>query len=176
MSSMANTHAFPALRRPAGVRGARAAWVTLWSLMAWLWLLASSSSANAIHNAIMTAPSGMGWLSSVQSGFASITKGNGLVFATAVSGISIVIAVAVSLNWRAKAFLIVAAVLNLVFWVLGQGFGGIFAGGATDPNAAPLFILLAYALCTLVPFEQRLGPVLISQGGECSGRGSAHAR
>ena len=35
-------------------------------------------------------------------------------------------------------------VLQLLYWLVGQGFGGIFQGGATDPNAAPLFILLAY--------------------------------
>ncbi|MGA2928243.1 MAG: hypothetical protein ABSG43_20050 [Solirubrobacteraceae bacterium] len=139
-----------------GVRGARTAWAALWLVMAWLWLLAPSSSANAIHNAINAAPSGMSWLSSVQDGFASITKGNGLVFALVLAAASAAIAIAVAANWRAKQFLILAAVLNLIFWVVGQGFGGIFAGGATDPNAGLLFIVLAYALYTLVGFEQRL--------------------
>jgi hypothetical protein len=142
-----------------GVRGARSAWAALWLVMAWLWLLAPSSSANAIHNAINAAPSGMSWLSSVQNGFASITKGNGLVFALVLSGLSAAIGIAVAVNWRAKEFLILAAVLNLVFWVVGQGFGGIFAGGATDPNAGLLFIVLSYTLYTLVPYEQRLAPV-----------------
>ena len=40
--------------------------------------------------------------------------------------------------------------LSLAYWVFGQGFGGIFQGGATDPNAGPLFVLLAYVLYTLV--------------------------
>jgi hypothetical protein len=38
-----------------------------------------------------------------------------------------------------------------VFWIVGQGFGGIFTGAATDPNAAPLFCLLAWALYALIP-------------------------
>jgi len=46
--------------------GARIAWGALWVLMAWLWLEAPSSSANAISNAINAAPSGMSWLSTVQ--------------------------------------------------------------------------------------------------------------
>ncbi len=141
-----------------GVRGARIAWAALWLVMAWMWLLAPSSSANAIHNAINAAPSGMSWLSSVQDGFASITKGNGLVFALLLSALSAAIGIAVAVNWRAKEFLILAAVLNLIFWVVGQGFGGIFAGGATDPNAGLLFIVLSYTLYTLVPYEQRLAP------------------
>jgi hypothetical protein len=30
-----------------------------------------------------------------------------------------------------------------VIWVAVQNFGGILAGGATDPNSGPLVILLA---------------------------------
>jgi hypothetical protein len=138
-----------------GVRGARTAWAVLWLVMAWCWLLAPSSSANAIHNMINAAPSGMSWLSTVQNGFASITKGNGLIFALVLSGLSAAIGIAVARDWRAKEFLVLAVVLNLIYWVVGQGFGGIFQGGATDPNAGPLFVLLAYVMYTLVPSDVR---------------------
>jgi hypothetical protein len=30
-----------------------------------------------------------------------------------------------------------------VIWVFGEAFGGIMAGGATDPNSGPLLVLLA---------------------------------
>jgi hypothetical protein len=36
--------------------------------------------------------------------------------------------------------------LSIDYWVLGQSFGGITTGIATDPNAGPLFVLLALAL------------------------------
>ena len=140
-----------------GVRGARAAWAALWLVMAWLWLV-EAGGANGIHNAINAAPSGMSWLSSVQDGFANITKGNGVIFAIILAGVSAAIGIAVAMNWRAKEFLILAAVLNLIYWVVGQGFGGIFQGGATDPNAGLLFIVLCYALYTLVPYEPGLAP------------------
>jgi hypothetical protein len=139
-----------------GVRGARTIWAALWSLMAWLWLMAPSSSANAVHNAINAAPSGMSWLSSLQDGFASAAKGNGLVIAMVLAAASLAIALAVARNWRAKELLALAAALNLVYWLVGQGFGGIPAGGATDPNAGLLFILFAYVMYTLVPYEQGL--------------------
>ena len=129
-----------------GVRGARTAWAALWLVMAWLWLLAPSSGANGIHDAIMVSPSGMSWLTSVQNGFVSITNGNGVVFAIVLSAASIAIAFAVLMNWRAKEFLILATVLNLIFWVVGRGLGGIPAGGETDPNAGLLFVVLAYRL------------------------------
>ena len=44
--------------------------------------------------------------------------------------------------------------LNLIYWVVGQGFGGIFAGGATDPNAGLLFIVLTYTMYTLVDADE----------------------
>jgi hypothetical protein len=36
--------------------------------------------------------------------------------------------------------------LSVVFWVVGQSFGGVFTGLATDPGSAPLFILLAITI------------------------------
>jgi hypothetical protein len=39
-----------------GIQGARLAWAAVWALMAWLWLEAPSSSANAISGAINAAP------------------------------------------------------------------------------------------------------------------------
>ena len=137
-----------------GIRGARIAWGAVWVLMAWLWLEAPSSSANAISGAIGSAPSGMSWLSTVQLWATHATQGNGLVFAIILALISIAIGLAVALDWHPKEFLVAAAVLNLVYWVVGQGFGGIFAGGATDPNAGLLFVVFAGAMYTLLPSEQ----------------------
>jgi hypothetical protein len=137
-----------------GVRGARTAWAILWVLMGWLWLLAPSSTANATRSMINAAPSGMSWLSSLQDAAANAAQGNGLVIALALAFVSAAIGVAVGINWRPKPFLILAIVLNLAYWVVGQGFGGIFAGGATDPNAGLLFVVLAVALYMLIPYEQ----------------------
>jgi copper(I)-binding protein len=38
------------------------------------------------------------------------------------------------------------AVLATLFWVLGQGFGDLLSGQATDPNSGPLLVVLALAL------------------------------
>jgi hypothetical protein len=139
-----------------GVRVARTTWVALWLAMSWLWLLGANSSANATHDLINAAPSGMSWLSTVQNAAASLAKGNGLVIAIVLALLSATIGVAVGLNRWARPFLAIAIVLNLAYWVLGQGFGGIFAGNATDPNAGPLFVLLAVSLYGLVPVDHRV--------------------
>jgi hypothetical protein len=134
-----------------GVRGARTVWAVLWLLMGGLWLLGANSTANATTTLINAAPSGMSWLTTVQDWAANAAQGNGLIIALGLAFVSFAIGVAVARNWHARVFLIAAIVLNLAYWVLGQGFGGIFNGGATDPNAGPLFVLLACALYALVP-------------------------
>ena len=135
-----------------GVLGARVVWAVLWIGMGAIWLLPINSSAHATHDAISGAPSGASWLSGLQNSFAGLAKGNGLAIAIVLGVTSIVIGVGVVINWQPKAFLWVAMLLNLAYWVVPQGFGGIFVGNATDPNAAPLFILLAAALYALTPY------------------------
>jgi preprotein translocase subunit SecF len=103
--------------------------------MAWLWLLAANSTANATSSAISGAPSGAGWLTSLQHSFASAAAGNGLVIALVLAAVTAAIGVSVVLNWRPRAFLALAMILNLVYWVVAQGFGGILTGSGTDPNA-----------------------------------------
>ncbi|HUA45518.1 MAG TPA: hypothetical protein VMA77_09845 [Solirubrobacteraceae bacterium] len=147
-----------------GVRGARIAWGALWVLMAWLWLEAPSSSANAISNAINAAPSGMSWLSTVQLWAAHGSQGNGLLIAIILALVSIAIGLGVAFNWHPAPFLLAAAVLNLAYWVVGQGLGGIFQGGATDPNAGLLFVVFAYAMYALVPYGQQPATAALREG------------
>ena len=134
-----------------GVRGAKAMWVTLWLLTAYLWLLAASSAPGATHDALTSIPSGISGLNSIQSSLANASAGHGLVIALVLAAVSATIGVGVAAGWHARGLLAVAIVLNLVYWVIPQGLGGLFAGGATDPNAGPLFVLLAAAMVPLFP-------------------------
>jgi NADH:ubiquinone oxidoreductase subunit K len=47
---------------------------------------------------------------------------------------------------RNAIFLMVGVAMALDFWVLGQAFGQVFTGMATDPNTGPLLVLLALAV------------------------------
>jgi hypothetical protein len=133
-----------------GIRGTRLMWGALWLVMAWLWLGSAGSSPNAVSEAINGAPSGIAWLTHVQEWLATATNGHGLAIALMLAAISAAIGVAGARNWHARLFLVASIVLNLSFWIVGQGFGGIFTGAATDPNSAPLLCLLACALYALV--------------------------
>ena len=43
----------------------------------------------------------------------------------------------------ANATIVLAGVLALTFWVVGENFGALFTNGATDVNSGPLLLLLA---------------------------------
>jgi len=117
--------------------------------MAWAWLLPANSSANATANAIISAP-GSGWLRSLQTAAATGAKSHGDAIAIVLALASAAIGVAVAKNWRPRSFLALAIVLNVGYWVIGQGFGGIFyTNSATDLNAGPLFVLFALLLLSL---------------------------
>jgi hypothetical protein len=142
-----------------GIRGARTMWASLWIVMAWLWLLASSSSANATRDALTSVPSGIGALDHLRRSVAGATAGHGLIIALVLAAVSAAIGIAVVADWHARDFLAAAIILNLVYWVIPQGLGGMLAGSATDPNAGPLFVLLAAAMYPLVsPRRGALAP------------------
>lgn len=141
-----------------GVAGARLSWAVVWLIGAWLWLMPANSSANATHEAIMMTPAGMTtpapmhWLSRLEGTASVSAQGHGLVIAIALAVISIVIAIPVALNWRPTPFLVLGIALALVYWIVGQGFGGMFyTPSATDPNSGPLLVLFALVLYTLTP-------------------------
>jgi hypothetical protein len=137
-----------------GLGGARRTWAVLWLATGGMWLLGENSAANATHDAIQAAPSGMRWLSSLQHSAAGSANGNGVAIAIALAILSAAVGIAVGANWRPKPFIALAVAINLAYWVLGQGLGGIFTGTGTDPNSAPLFILLALGLYSLTPIRQ----------------------
>ncbi len=132
-----------------GVRGTRAVWAAVWLVMAWAWLLPANSTANATANGIASAP-GSGWLRSLQTAAATGATGHGDAIAIVLALVSAAIGVTVARNWHPRPFLALAIVLNVGYWVIGQGFGGIFyTNSATDLNAGPLFVLLAFVLLSL---------------------------
>jgi len=138
-----------------GALGTRIMWGALWIVMAWCWLLAPNSSANATHDAIAGASSGMGWLDRILGHAANATSGNGLAIAIVLALLSAAIGIGVAVGWQARTLLWAAIYLNILFWIFGQGLGGLATGSATDPNSGPLFVLLAAAVYATLNAEQR---------------------
>jgi hypothetical protein len=129
-----------------GERGGRLAWSALWTGATVLWCLSVNRAADATSEALKTASgNSMHWLASLQTSLAGTTKGHGEAIAIALAIVSLAIAAGVWTRLRREALLL-GALLSIAYWFLGQSLGTLTSGMATDPNAGPLFVLLALAL------------------------------
>jgi hypothetical protein len=129
-----------------GERGGLVVWSLLWLGATALWCLSVNRAADATSEALKTAAgNSMHWLASLQSSLAHISAGHGEAIAVVLAILSLAIAVGVWTRFRREALLL-GVLLSIVYWALGQSLGGLTTGHATDPNAGPLFVLLALAL------------------------------
>jgi hypothetical protein len=133
-----------------GIRGTKIMWASLWLVLAYLWLIAPSATADGTSSVLNATSAGIGPIDSLQNSLASATKGDGVAIALVLAAVSAAIGIGVAAGWRVRLLLALAIVLNLIYWVIPQGFGGIPAGGATDPNSGLLFMVLAAALMPLL--------------------------
>ena len=133
--------------RAVGAHVARALWLVFWLSQAYFALTPVNRAPQAVNGMIASMNSGEpGWLAAIERGGASLVANQGLAASIVLSVALVLIAIGVYLPRPfAKASLVLAIVVALVIWVVAQAFGGILAGGATDPNSGPLLVLLALA-------------------------------
>jgi hypothetical protein len=131
--------------RAVGAQVARALWLVLWLSLAYFALTPANRAPQALNGMIAVMENGEpGWLAAIDRGAASLVAHQGLAASIVLAVALVIIAVAVYLPARmARAGLALALVVAAVIWVIGQNFGMILAGGATDPNSGPLLALLA---------------------------------
>ncbi|MCW2929440.1 MAG: hypothetical protein JWM19_402 [Actinomycetia bacterium] len=137
---------FPAARA-VGAHVARALWLVLWLSLAYFALTPANRASGAVSGMISGMTDGEPhWLSALMNGATSLVTGEDLATSIAAAAALVAIAAGVYLPApAAKGTLLLAAVVSLLIWVIVQAFGGILAGGATDPNSGPLLIVLALA-------------------------------
>jgi hypothetical protein len=129
-----------------GERGGLIVWSVLWAGATALWCLSINRAPDTISETLKEAGGGsMHWLASLQSSLAGTTRGHGAAIAIVLAILSLAIAAGVWTPWRREALLL-GALLSIVYWAFGQSLGELTTGQATDPNAGPLFVLLALAL------------------------------
>ena len=99
------------------------------------------------------------WLAGLEKHAAAVLAHQGLAASIVLAVALIAIAVGIFLPPPlARSALILALVVAAFIWVFGEAFGQILAGGATDPNSAPLLALVALAywpLATAGPRARR---------------------
>jgi hypothetical protein len=140
---------------PIGDRGARVVSGAVWIGCAVLWLLPANRRAGAAHDAIAGAPSGAGWLSRLLDAIATATAHRGTTIAIVLAVASATIGLAILYAWHRRTFLVIQIGLMGLYWVAGQGLGGIFTGQATDVGTAPLMILVAVMVAERSAYTRR---------------------
>jgi len=122
-------------------------WSGFWLLAAVLFLLPANRVASSVSAAISGMADGQpGWyarfLKQVGQGFGSA----GVTQTWVLAILCVVIGLGPLLVRRYEGFLGLGVLLSVAFWLTSQGAGGILTGSGTDPNTAPLVILLALSM------------------------------
>jgi hypothetical protein len=143
---------FVAARR-VGPATARAVWLVLWGSLAYFAVTAANRTAQGLHDMVAGMASGEpGWLASVNRGAAGLLAHRGLAASVVLAALLVAIATAILLPARAaRVAVVLAVILALVIWVVGQDMGTILTGGATDPNSGLLLALLSLAYWPAAP-------------------------
>jgi len=143
--------------RPLGVRSARLAWLVLWGSLAYFAVQSANRTGQGLHGMLAGMTAGEpGWLASLDRGAASLLAGQGAVTAVVLAVVLAVVAAGIYGPAPAvRAAVVLAIVVAVVVWVVGENFGMILAGSATDPNSGPLLVLLAIAYWPLSAIEKR---------------------
>jgi hypothetical protein len=109
-----------------------------------------------------------GWLGRLDASVAGWATRHGTVVGAALVVSEALIGLAV-LHSRSRGPALGAGfVLALAIWVVGQDFGQLYSGQATDPNTAPIIALLAVAILGGRPARvgARVGAGLLAGGSE----------
>ena len=129
--------------RTVGVTAAKAIWAVVWGLLAVLAVVGSGRSPQALHDLVAAYTGQPGWLAHIDRATASMFLHHGTMAAILLAVVCVVVAIGVYLpSQLSKATLVLGMVTFVFIWVATR-FGGILAGGATDPNSGPLVIILA---------------------------------
>jgi hypothetical protein len=143
--------------RAVGARAARVLWLVLWLSLAWFALQPANRAPAALHDLIARLADGEpGWLAGIENAAAAVVGSHGLAVSIVLAAACVLVAAGVWLPGpAARATLVLALMVAGLIWVIGEAFGMILAGGATDPNSGPLLALLALAYW---PAKQRQAP------------------
>jgi hypothetical protein len=122
-------------RHEAPARWLAVAWAVIWVGAAVLQALPAQNTGPDLVGALAGPVPASGWVTSHGTAVVAV-----LVIVEALIGLG-------ALHRRTRGPAVaVGFVVALVIWVIGQDFGLLFSGQATDPNTAPLLALMAVAI------------------------------
>ncbi len=130
-----------------------AVWAGYWLLAALLFLLPANRAAASVSGAITgMAPGEPPWYASFLNHVGHWFGSAGLTQTWLLALMAVVVGIGPLLFRRVEGFLAIGFVATILFWLTGQGLGGVLTGSGTDPNTGPLVAVLALAMVpTVVP-------------------------
>ena len=133
--------------RAVGAPVARLLWLVLWGSLAYFALTPANRAPQTLHDMMVSMSGGeTGWVTWLENQAAAALAGRGLTVSIVLAVALIAVAAGVFLPPPlARSTLILALVVAAFIWVLGEAFGQLLTGGATDPNSGPLLALLVGA-------------------------------
>jgi uncharacterized membrane protein YphA (DoxX/SURF4 family) len=157
----------PSGQRPA--RWATAAWAAAWLGGAMLQLLPGNDTNASLGMAVsMNASGAPGWLAGLDHHLSALVPYDGISLVLDLVVLQAVVGLAVLAGYRTRrAAVLGGIVLSLAFWVTGQGLGQFWSGISTDPNTAPLLILLGVTVLGAGPWRPpalQAGTRIVDQG------------
>lgn len=133
-----------------GAAAARTVWVLLWAGFAFEALRPAERAPSALHDMIAGMAAGEpGWLTDLDNQAARVVAQHGAGSAVGLALVCLVVAASVLIPALTRVGLVLAVLLALTIWLVGEDLGQIATGAATDPNTGLPLILLA--LCYWPP-------------------------
>jgi hypothetical protein len=129
-----------------GARWSKALWLLLWAGFACLMLQAPNRAPGAVRASIASLAAGEPrWIAAMDHAAAAAAGHAGPLVPAVLAAAFAAIGIAIFIPAAVRPALTLSIILALASWVIGQNFGGILTGQATDPNAGPPLVLLALA-------------------------------
>jgi hypothetical protein len=123
------------------------AWVVLWLGAAVFQALPGQNTGQAVASALTAGDgSAPGWLASLDHSAGAWAAQHGLLVVALLVAAEALIGVGALARGTRTAAVACGLALALAMWMLGQNFGQVYTGQATDPNTGLLLALMAIAL------------------------------
>jgi hypothetical protein len=124
-----------------------AVWSGYWVLAAILFVLPDNRTQTSVSSSITgMAPGSPRWYAHFLTSTGNHFGSNGTQSAWVLAVAALLIGLGPLVVRRPGSFLLAGGLLAALFWISGQGLGGILTGSGTDPNTGPLIVLLALAM------------------------------
>ncbi|MGC9960329.1 MAG: hypothetical protein ABSE47_00335 [Acidimicrobiales bacterium] len=139
--------------RPLGVVPAKLIWLTFWLGLGALCLSPANRRPQSVRQVVTAMAVGQpSWLTAVDRTVARAVAGRGDEVAIILAVVFTMIGLGVFMpSALRRAALVLAVVAAGFIWIVGEAFGGVFSGPATDPSSGPVLVLLVAAYWPLRP-------------------------